>query len=152
MPDQEFSDVQVQMAQLSHAGDTDAEIAGKLRLTAKELGDEWAKLETALHVVSQEESAEIVLARLLKKAREALKAENSHFAMVVGSAKEQAVLTLNVRGMITGLCHNCERVLGKSGRELIGMPIDSVLTGKARQVAETADEMLRAEEGALVQS
>jgi PAS domain S-box-containing protein len=152
MPIEDFSEVQVQMAHLSKAGDSDAEIAGKLRLTAEELGEEWARLAASLKVVSQEESAEIVLSRLLTQAREALKAEDAHYAVVLGSTKEQAILTLNSRGIITAACHNCERILGKSGSELVGKPIDSILTGKAAQVAESADEMQRAEEGDVVES
>jgi PAS domain S-box-containing protein len=152
MPSNDVSEIHEQMARLSQAGRTDEEIAAKLHMTAKELGEQWSELEASLKVVTQDESVEIVLARLLVKARDALKQENAHFAMVVGSAKEQAVITFGSNGLITAVSHDCEKFLGKSAAQLIGQPMEGILAGNSAQIAESADEMHRAELGTAVQS
>ncbi len=152
MGENEISDLQSQMVLLTKDGDTDDEIAEKLDLSLRELGDEWKQLEAKLKVFTQEESVKIVLARMLAKARKALAVEDAHFALILGSPKEQAVLTFNSRGLVTGVSHDSAKVLGVAADKLMGRPIDSILAGKAAGVNQSADEMRRAETEGTVES
>jgi PAS domain S-box-containing protein len=152
MPGEEITELQKEMVLLTKDGDTGEEIAKKLDLSLKELGEEWLQLEAALKVVTQEESVKIVLARLLATARKALVAEDAHFAMIIGSSKEQAVLTFNSAGVVTGVSHDSEKLLGVPAGKLIGKTIDSILVGKAAGADQSADEMLRAETEGTVES
>lgn len=150
MDEEEITDLQGQIVLLSKEGDTDEEIANKLDLSAKELGEEWHQLEKTLKVLTQEESVKVVLARMLVKARRALAVENAEFALILGSPKEQAVLTFNSMGIVTAVSQDSEKLLGVSAQSLIGRTVDSILSGRGTDVEISADEMHRAEiEGAV---
>lgn len=152
MAEEEITDVQGQIVLLSKEGDTDVEIARKLDLSAKELGEEWHQLEKTLKVLTQEESVKVVLARMLVKARRALAAENAEFALILGSPKEQAILTFNSMGIVTAVSQDSEKLLGISAQRLIGRTVDSILSGRGSDVEISADEMHRAETEGAVES
>lgn len=128
------------------------EIAATLKTSAEWKQREWEAIAQEVRQAGREDSPELVLAEILKEAREALKREQARLALVLADKHERAVLTLDANGLITGVCTFSARLLGREGRDLIGMPIDILLRNPENSIAESADEMRRSEDGEAVHS
>jgi len=141
-----------EMARLTHTGASDAEIAETLHLTAAQLVEEWLKLASSEKAVSREEGVNLILAKLIVEAKEALATKNDELALIIRAPEDSAVITFNMSGIITGISLYGEKLLGFPSSSLIGKPIDLALTGGIRQVEQSAQEMAKAEDGDFVRS
>ncbi|HSI71999.1 MAG TPA: PAS domain-containing protein [Fimbriimonas sp.] len=134
---------------MSSDGATDVAIAKKLKMSAPELARAWAALEEASEDNTRDDVA-VLMARLLLDAKDALVDEKAALALVMATPREEAVVVLDNMGNITSVSMQSASILGKTSSDLIGMPIDTLLAGRARGVLKSTDEMARAEGGERV--
>src|SRR4051794_24730417 len=127
-----FSPVQQEVAQMSAVGLTDSEIASQLQLSPDQLAAVWRKLTHSLQNISRDAAVDVVMAQLVLEARAALMTKTDEMALIVRAADDKAVITLNSMGLITGVSREGERLLGDDVERLVGLPIDAILSSRAK--------------------
>jgi PAS domain S-box-containing protein len=108
-------------------------------------------LQAALKVGSPEAAAQKVLASLLS-ARAELAEEKAELALLIVDGGEQAILTIDVHGVISGATALSESILGRSVDDIVGKPIDFILKNRGQSPPVSAKEMEDAGRGSEVVS
>jgi PAS domain S-box-containing protein len=108
-------------------------------------------LQAALKVESPKAAAKKVL-ESLAAARAELADEKVELALLIVQGGEQAVLTIDIHGMITGATPQSEAVIGRAVDDIVGKPIDLFIKNRGQSPPASAKEMEEAGRGAEVVS
>src|SRR4051812_14590932 len=107
-----FSPVQQEIAEMSHVGLSDEEIATHLNLSRQQLTALWDKLTHSMKDISRDAAVDMILAQLILEARAALATKDDEMALIVRAPDDKAIITFNILGMITGVSRDGHRLLG----------------------------------------
>jgi len=129
---------------------SNAEIAERLKAESPDLATALERIVRSAGPRARSASPDEFLARLIDEARTALDTEKAELALVLATPDDEAVLVLDAMGIITGVCKLSAEILGREQANLLGVPVDVLLSGRSRGVEQSSDEMARAEHGERV--
>ncbi len=109
-------------------------------------GSRWWGLFAGLKI-SEEEMVEFVLdISGQKQAEEAIRQNEEHLRLILESAIDYAIFTMDMQGKVTGWNTGAEQIFGYTKEEIIGQPGDILFTMEDREQQIPEKEMEKAKE------